>query len=161
MHLLYKKRGLAKVKIEKEISQGVFESPIQKAVVNIIYTNNHLQFKLRELFNRYDITSQQYNVLRILRGHYPNVVNPSYIKEVMLDKNPDLTRLCDRLTKQGYIERKISKENRRKMNLKITDKGLELLKKLDTPEKEFYGGFQNLSSEELMSLSDLLDKLRG
>lgn len=149
------------MEIEKEIKQSGFENPVQKAIINIIYTNNHLQFKLRELFNQYDITSQQYNVLRILRGQYPNVVNPSYIKAVMLDKNPDLTRLCDRLCKQGYIERKVSKENRRKMNLKITEKGLELLKLIDAPEKAFYTGFNTLSPEELNALSNLLDKLRG
>lgn len=149
------------MKIEEAINQSAFENPAQKAIINVIYTHNHIQSIMRDLFLDHEITQQQYNVLRILRGKHPAVVNPSYIKSVMLDKNPDLTRLCDRLHKQGLIQRKISKENRRKMDLKISEKGLALLKTMDLPEKTYFEKLKTLTNEEFQQLSDLLDKLRG
>ena len=149
------------MKLEDEIKQTRFESGGQKAVINVIFTANWINSQFRNIFKTYDLTLQQYNVLRILRGKYPKSANPGEIKEVMLDKNPDLTRLCDRMCNLGLITRTVDKDNRRKMNIKITQKGLDTLEQaapeLDKLEKELV----NISESEANLLSDLLDKLRG
>ncbi len=149
------------MKLEDEIKQTRFESGGQKAVINVIFTANWINSQFRNIFKTYDLTLQQYNVLRILRGKYPKSANPGEIKEVMLDKNPDLTRLCDRMCNLGLITRTVDKDNRRKMNIKITQKGLDTLEQaapeLDKLEKELV----NISESEANVLSDLLDKLRG
>lgn len=149
------------MKLEDEIKQTRFESGGQKAVINVIFTANWINSQFRNIFKTYDLTLQQYNVLRILRGKYPKSANPGEIKEVMLDKNPDLTRLCDRMCNLGLITRTVDKDNRRKMNITITQKGLDTLEQaapeLDKLEKELV----NISESEANVLSDLLDKLRG
>ncbi len=149
------------MKLEDEIKQTRFESGGQKAVINVIFTANWINSQFRNIFKTYDLTLQQYNVLRILRGKYPKSANPGEIKEVMLDKNPDLTRLCDRMCNLGLITRTVDKDNRRKMNITITQKGLDTLEQaapeLDKLEKELV----NISESEANLLSDLLDKLRG
>lgn len=149
------------MKIEEELKQSRFRSNLHKAVVNIMFTEAWIADKFREVFKNYRITSQQYNVLRILRGGYPNAMNPNQIKSVMIDKNPDLTRLCDRLVNMGYIDRCIDDSNKRKMNIRINDQGLEILEKIDPIMDELQNNTFGLSEEESLKLSELLDKLRG
>lgn len=149
------------MKLEEEIRQNKFTNVSQKAVLNVMFTAGWLEGKIRDELKPYGLTSQQYNVLRILRGRYPKYANPSEIKSVMLDKNPDLTRLCDRLIANEWIVREIDKDNRRKMNISITENGLKLLKKLDPVMDKFQNKLKTLSNEEYQQLSDLLDKLRG
>lgn len=149
------------MKIEEELKQSRFRSNLHKAVVNIMFTEAWIADKFREVFKNYRITSQQYNVLRILRGGYPNAMNPNQIKSVMIDKNPDLTRLCDRLVNMGYIDRCIDDSNKRKMNIRINDQGLEILEKIDPIMDGLQNNTFGLSEEESLQLSELLDKLRG
>lgn len=150
-----------KVKIEEAIKQKKFDSDVQKAYLNIIYTAGWLQSKMKDLIRNYGITSQQYNVLRILRGKYPHHANPKEIKDVMLDKNPDLTRLCDRMLKLGYIERAICESNRRKMNIVITEKGLALLEELDPIVLKYFQQISSAAKIDFSMLSDMLDELRA
>ncbi len=149
------------MKIEEELKQNKFVSPLHKAIVNIMFTDGWFTNQLRDVFKDHQLTNQQYNVLRILRGKYPEALNPSEIKSVMIDKNPDLTRLCDRLCTMGLIERFIDGENRRKMNIRINEKGLEILEKIDPVMDDFHKSIQNISDREAELLSDLLDKMRG
>lgn len=149
------------MKFEDEIKQQAFGSDAQKALLNIIFTANMIQTKMAELFKPFGITPQQYNVLRILRGRHPKSANPKEIKEVMLDKNPDLTRLCDRMSMNGWITRHLDEGNRRKMNIAISAKGLKLLKTLDPVIEEYNSRFDHLNAEEARQLSELLDKFRG
>jgi DNA-binding MarR family transcriptional regulator len=149
------------VKIEEEIKQTKFQSTSQKAYLNIIFTANWIQGKAREVLKPYGLTLQQYNVLRILRGRYPNCAYPNEIKAVMLDKNPDLTRLCDRMITNGWISREIDVENRRKMKISITPTGLELLSSLDNILDDLQNTYMNLSDKENETLSNLLDQFRG
>jgi DNA-binding MarR family transcriptional regulator len=148
------------VKFEEEIKQSKFDSSTQKAVLNVMFTSNWINALFRDVFKPYDLTPQQYNVLRILRGKHPKSANPGEIKEVMLDKNPDLTRLCDRLCKLDLITRGVDKTNRRKINIKISDAGLELLKTLDPKIKKMQSSMKSLTEDEANQLSDLLDKMR-
>jgi len=147
--------------IEEAIKQKKFESAQQKAWVNLIYTFNCLNDQVNQAFKDFDITQQQYNVLRILRGRFPEPASCASVKEVMLDKNPDLTRLCDRLVSKGLIERDLNADNRRQVVLKITNPGLELLKEIDPVMKKYNKSLNNLSEKEAEKLSELLDKLRG
>lgn len=149
------------MKIEEEIKQSKFVSPVHKAIVNLMFTNGWFENQLRDVFKDHQLTNQQYNVLRILRGKYPESLNPSEIKAVMIDKNPDLTRLCDRLSTMGLIDRCIDGENRRKMNIKINEKGLEILEKIDPAMDAFHLSINNISEKEAEQLSQLLDKMRG
>ncbi len=148
------------MKIEEAIKQKKFESDVQKAYLNIIYTAGWLQTKMKDMIRNYGITSQQYNVLRILRGKYPENANPKDIKDVMLDKNPDLTRLCDRMLKLGYIERAVCESNRRKMNIAITEKGLALLEELDPIVLSLFDQISENAKIDFSILSDMLDEIR-
>lgn len=149
------------MKFEDEIKQKKFSSETQKVLLNIMFTSNWINNNFRDIFKPYGITQQQYNVLRILRGRYPKPANPTEIKEVMLDKNPDLTRLCDRMCANGWISRDIDKKNRRKMNIRITDEGLSLLEKIAPEIEKGEKAFRHFTDEECALLSDLLDKFRG
>ncbi|MBM3437842.1 MAG: MarR family transcriptional regulator [Bacteroidetes bacterium] len=149
------------MKLEEAIKQKRFESPQIKAMLNIMYTSNWLMGEFRDIYKPYGITPQQYNVLRILRGKHPESVNPSEIKEVMLDKNPDITRLCDRLLAMGLIGRSIDAENRRKMNIVITDQGLHMLAQIQPLLGERQALILSRAGLDYGLLSDLLDELRG
>lgn len=149
------------MKLEDEIKQSKFTTAQQKALVNIIFTANWAHGRMRDIIKPYNITLQQYNVLRILRGKYPKAANPGEIKAVMLDKNPDLTRLCDRMCSQGLISRTIDEVNRRKVNICITEKGLDVLEQTDPEIHDFELSIVKLSDTDSEKLSDLLDKLRG
>ena len=149
------------MKIEEELKQDKFTSAVHKAIVNIMFTDGWLRCQLLDVFKDHNITPQQYNVLRILRGKFPHSLNPSDIKSVMLDKNPDLTRLCDRLLTRKLIDRCIDDGNRRKMNIRITEEGLKMLNLIDPIMIEFNKKIATLSEEEASILSNLLDKMRG
>ena len=149
------------MKLEKAIKQNKFESPYQKAVINIIYTANWLRDQQLALFKQYDVLPQHYNVLRIIKGKHPEPVAPGDIKEVMLDKGNDVTRLVDKLVKMGLLKRSLCEENRRKIDIALTDKGLKFLKELNEPmRKQFNNIKKQMSEKETGQLSDLLDKLR-
>ena len=147
------------MKIEDAIQQKQFESAQQKAILNIIYTHNWISAAHESFFKQYDLTMQQYNVLRILRGKHPKAACAGDVKNVMLDKIPDLTRLCDRLLKKQLIERETNHLNRRQVLLKITTAGLALLKEMDPLIKSALQ-LNGLTDKEALLLSDLLDKMR-
>jgi DNA-binding MarR family transcriptional regulator len=149
------------LKLEEAIKQKRFESPQIKAMLNIMYTANWLMGEFRDVYKPFGITPQQYNVLRILRGKHPESINPSEIKEVMIDKNPDITRLCDRVLAMGLIGRSIDSDNRRKMNIVITDQGLHLLAQIQPLLTERQTQILHRSDINFELLSELLDELRG
>ena len=149
------------MKIEALIKQRKFVSPLQKAMLNLIYTYHWQVDQTSEVFKSLEVTMQQYNVLRILKGQYPEFVPVGDVKAVMLDKNPDLTRLCDRLEEKGLLERSTNPCNRRQVLLRIAQPGLDLLDRSEPMLYEQAKKLQNLSDEEAETLSNLLDKLRG
>lgn len=149
------------MKIEKAINQASFDSSIQKAVINLVYTSNWMRDKQNKLFKPHGILPQHFNVLKILKGKHPELVSPSYIKEVMLDKAPDLTRLVDKLVQKGWVWRQQCENNRRMVEIGLTEKGIRFLEKLNTEVKANAELIHNrLSESEAEQLSDLLDKLR-
>ncbi|HSL89841.1 MAG TPA: MarR family transcriptional regulator [Ignavibacteriaceae bacterium] len=146
--------------LKQRLKQKTFESPDQESFLNIFVTANFLRMKNDEVLSRYGLTSPQYNVLRILKGKFPDGYPRCDIITRMMDQAPDVTRLIDRLIKEGYVERFNSSEDRRLSIAKITDKGLQLLDKLK-PEIESLHKLisDNLNKEERKQLSALLEKI--
>ena len=149
------------MKLEEEIVQQKFESDYHRAAVNIFYTSNWLANLHTDAFKPHNLTVPQFNILRILRGQYPKVVNLKLIKERMLDKMSDVSRLIERLREKGLLERNACKSDRRQMDVCITQKGLDLLKELDEDLNEINKKFSALNDTEVETLNRLLDKLRG
>jgi len=146
--------------IEKDIQQANFKSPYSKAIINVIYTNNWLQSLQVEIFKPFDLTLQQYNVLRILRGQYPNPITVIAIIERMLDKMSNASRLVDKLLAKDLVIRKLCPHDRRAVDVVITQKGLDLLAEIDTIQSEWEEKFHGLTESEALLLSELLDKMR-
>jgi len=149
------------MQLEKEILSSKFENSYHKSIVNLIYTYNWITNLFKKKISKYHITLQQFNVLRILRGQYPNPATINMIKERMLDKMSDASRIVDRLIQKGMVTRCTNQTDRRAVDIMISDKGLALLKKMDA---EISGADiikNNLTEAEATQLSDLLDKFRG
>jgi len=149
------------MKLEEEIKQKKFRNENEKLAVNIIFTHGWLSNHQNEIFSKFDLTGTQYNILRILRGQHPSPVSINLLKERMLDKMCDASRLVERLRKKGWLEREICDEDRRRANVRITNTGLKLLEKLDAYSESFDKLFANLSKTEIKQLNELLDKFRG
>lgn len=149
------------MKIEKAINSQFINST-HKAVVNIFYTNNWIRDKQAEVFASYGLQPQHFNILRILAGKHPQPVSPGEIKEVMIDKGPDVTRLLEKLEKKKLLKREICLSNRRKIDVHITEEGLTLAKTFGEKIKHAMKDIgENLTQEEAEQLSFLLDKMRG
>jgi DNA-binding MarR family transcriptional regulator len=148
------------LRLEDEIQQKKFKSIQQKLMLNLIYTTNWLTSKQDSLFKDSDITVQQYNVLRILRGQYPNPCSIKLIKERMLDRMSDTSRIVDKLYTKKLLERNECPNDRRSVNVIISDKGLELLKSLDYIDEISKQSLKSLTTAEIKTLNELLDKLR-
>jgi DNA-binding MarR family transcriptional regulator len=149
------------MKLESEIVQKKFQNEYHKAIVNIVYTYNWMVEKQSRQLKPYDISLQQYNILRILRGQYPNPASVKLIKARMLDKMSDVSRLVEKLRIKGLVNRVICPRDRRHVDICITDKGLDLLKDLDPQELEMEKFMSNLDNKEIEQLNFYLDKLRG
>jgi len=147
------------MKLEEEI-RSKFRSEYQKVRLNIFFTNNYLLSGFQDLVNSYGITATQYNVLRILRGQHPKTASIGLIKERMLDKNSDISRIVDRLFKKKLVKRVESSCDRRQKEISISNDGLSMLSKMDTCEAKLDKLVANLSDTEVQLLNDLLDKIR-
>jgi DNA-binding MarR family transcriptional regulator len=149
------------MRLEDEIKQKKFKNEFQKTAVNLIYTSNWMEAKFTPWMKEFGLTVQQYNILRILRGQYPAPATINLLKERMLDKMSDASRLVDRLLDKGYLSRKVCNIDRRRVYILITQAGLDLLEKIDVHEQKFYTELNNLTTEEAVLLNTLLDKFRG
>jgi DNA-binding MarR family transcriptional regulator len=149
------------MKIEELIQSSVTLSDTKRVILNLMVTQNVVAEKFYEVLKPYDLSGEQYNVLRILRGQKGKPANMCVIQERMVTKNSNTTRLIDKLLLKDLVTRNVCPNNRRKMEVLITDKGLALLEELDplvlTHEQLFA---QNLSKEEIVQLNDLLEKFR-
>jgi DNA-binding MarR family transcriptional regulator len=148
------------MKIEEEIQQSKFRSEFQKLAVNLLFTANWLDNKHREFLKEYDITVQQFNVLRILRGQHPKPVSVSDIRQRMIDKMSDVSRIVERLRLQGLLLRVECEQDRRLVDVTITDKGLDLLTLIDQRMDDMELVLHQVSESEAQTLNDLLDKIR-
>jgi DNA-binding MarR family transcriptional regulator len=149
------------LKLEDEIQQKKFKNETQKLAINLTYTHNWLNAHYNVFFKTSDITLQQFNVLRILRGQYPNPCSIKLIKERMLDRMSDASRIVDKLKSKGLLNRNECPVDRRSVDIIITEQGLELLRSMDSMDENFKDVFSALTEEETSTLNHLLDKLRG
>lgn len=149
------------MKIEEVIKSTVTLEDAKKVILNIMFTQNVINDKFSEILKPYDLSSEQYNVLRILRGQKGCPANMCVIQERMIAKNSNTTRLIDKLLLKDFVTREVCPENRRKIEVSITQKGLDVLTELDPKVKEHEQIFaNNLSKEELEQLNTLLEKYR-
>ncbi|MGN7783659.1 MarR family winged helix-turn-helix transcriptional regulator [Niabella sp. 22666] len=145
--------------IEEEIKQSKFVSSYQKLAFNIIHSSRWLENFLKKRFSEHDLTMQQYNILRILRGSQPNPLSTLQIRERMIDKMSDTSRIVDRLILKKLVTKKTSKTDSRLVEVRITEKGLELLAQLDDTDEKLASYLSNLTEEEAALASNLLDKM--
>ncbi|HEY3404622.1 MAG TPA: MarR family transcriptional regulator [Ohtaekwangia sp.] len=146
--------------IEQDIQQD-FKNEYQKAVLNLIYTNYYLVDQMNDVFKKHDITRQQYNVLRILRGQHPGHASVNLIKERMLDKMSDASRIVERLRLKELITRENCIDDKRCVEVKITARGLQLLEEMQPTVDGFELLLSNLTEPETRQLNQLLDKIRA
>ncbi|MBD0368145.1 MAG: MarR family transcriptional regulator [Flavisolibacter sp.] len=147
--------------IEKEIHQATFRSKKQKAMINLLYTYGWVLERIKNFLAREDITHQQYNILRILRGAAPEPLSTLQIRERMLDKMSDTSRIVDRLILKGLVKKCTCPKDKRLVDVTITEKGQQLLKNLDDEAHEMEAIMGSLTEKEADMLNTLLDKLRN
>ena len=145
--------------IDKDISQTVFKSEYQRAIINLIFTYNWTTERLKVIFDKEDLTMQQFNILRILRGN-DKPLSTLQIRERMLDKMSDTSRIVDRLIRKGLVKKVICKTDKRLVDVSITERGKKVLRKIDQQEDEISKIVQALSETEAKKLNKLLDKVR-
>ena len=146
--------------LDKDIQQTRFRNAWQKAAINLLYTLGWMKDRMRPVFESEDITAQQFNILRILRGSFPQPLSTLQIRERMLEKMSDTSRIVDRLIAKGLVKKLTCKSDRRLVDVIITDKGKKLLERLDLKQDEMDKVLGNLSENEAEQLSELLDKIR-
>jgi DNA-binding MarR family transcriptional regulator len=149
------------VGIEKDIQQSQFRNEFQKAAVNLLYTSGWLRDKMKVVFDKEEITAQQFNILRILRGSFPTPLSTLQIRDRMLEKMSDTSRLVDRLVVKGLVKKITAETDRRLVDVLITEKGKKLLSRIDAQETEMDAILNNLTEKEAEQLSELLDKMRS
>ncbi|MCL6461899.1 MAG: MarR family transcriptional regulator [Flavobacterium micromati] len=150
------------MKIEEILKSSVPMDNSKKIILNVLYTQNVITENFNEILKPYEISGEQYNVLRILRGQKGNPANMCVIQDRMLAKTSNTTRLVDKLLLKEYVTRKVCPENRRKIEVLITQKGIDLLSTLDpkvSAHEELFS--KNLTANEGLQLNQLLEKYRN
>jgi DNA-binding MarR family transcriptional regulator len=143
----------------QEIKQQQFRNDYQKAMINLIYTHNWVAERFKIYLDNHELTPQQFNILRILRGA-GEPISTLQIRERMLDKMSDTSRIVDRLVVKGLVKKTICSRDKRLVDVMIAKKGLDLLRKLDEVSGEMDDIMGNLNQNEIQELNALLDKVR-
>lgn len=146
--------------IDKDIKQRTFKSEHQRALINLIFTYNWTTEQLKTMFGKHDLTMQQFNILRILRGS-EKPISTLDIRERMLDKMSDTSRIVDRLVIKKLVKKVVCKTDKRLVDVSITDKGKTILHQIDMEEIQVESIAQSLSEKEAKTLNKLLDKMRN
>lgn len=147
--------------IEKDIQQQYFQSESQKAIVNLVYTYHWITEKIKTMLSQDGITMQQFNILRILRGSDPQPLSTLTIRERMLDKMSDTSRIVDRLVLKGWVIKRTCASDKRLVDVSITKEGKRLLEKIDKRMDEMNVVVSSLSQQDLKRLNELLDQMRS
>ncbi|MDH5608722.1 MAG: MarR family transcriptional regulator [Cyclobacteriaceae bacterium] len=147
--------------LEEEIKQTSFRTTQNKAIINLLFTSSFIAQKQLQLFRPYGLTIPQFNVLRILRGQYPKESTVNLLIDRMLDKSSNASRIVDKLEAKELVTRKKNPVDRRAVDVFISEKGLEILAKLDIEIANWENKNIQLTDEESRHLNLLLDKFRG
>jgi len=147
--------------IEKETKTKKFENIYHKSIINCMFTNSWLEHNQMQFFKKYDLSIQQFNVLRILKGQYPFGLKLIDIAQRMIDRNSNATRIIDKLEEKKWVSRTINPQSRREVNIVITDSGMQIVTELDEKINHFLEDvFKQVNHEELEQLNLILDKIR-
>ncbi|MBC7933864.1 MAG: MarR family transcriptional regulator [Rhizobacter sp.] len=146
--------------IEQDINQTSFRNEYQKTAINIIYTFNWMNEKMKAMFDKEEITPQQFNILRILRGAN-KPISTLQIRQRMLDKMSDTSRIVDRLLTKDLVKKNTCPNDKRLVDVSITDKGKKLLERMDLIAPDMDALFNNLTEADAKILNKLLDKIRS
>ncbi|WEK20584.1 MAG: MarR family transcriptional regulator [Candidatus Pedobacter colombiensis] len=149
------------MELQKETKTSRFESIHQKVVVNVLFTYGWCNDQLKQVVSPYDITIQQFNILRILRGQYPNPSTINLLRSRLLDKMSDASRIVDRLVQKELALKEMNPDDKRAVDILISQKGLALLKQMDGEIDLSAMTASNLTPGEAEMLNVLLDKMRG
>ncbi len=147
--------------LEKDINQYKFRNQQQKAIINLLYTHNWVMERIKKFVAEENITPQQYNMLRILRGSYPTPLSTLQIRDRMLDKMSDTSRIVDRLILKNLVKKTVSSADKRLVDVVITEQGQAVLQRLDEKNIEMDNVINHLDENEMTQLNVLLDKIRG
>lgn len=147
--------------LEEAIKQKEFKDPYNKLVVNLLYTHSYLVSAQNSILKPFDLSPEQYNVLRILRGQNGVPTTVSSIQDRMLNKMSNASRLVDKLKIKQLVERRECPADRRQVDIVITEKGLQVLNDLQIYMEGFNTQVVKLTEEETILMNNLLDKLRG
>ncbi|MCG8309344.1 MAG: MarR family transcriptional regulator [Cytophagales bacterium] len=147
--------------IEQEIKQKKFKNEYHKLAVNLQFTTNWLRAQYSKTLKKFGISPQQYNVLRILKGQYPNPSSLLLIRDRMLDRESNASRLIDKLVSSGLTRRIQCPNDRRQVEITITEKGIGLLEEINPLVDEVSGRLECIDKNEAIALNNLLDKLRS
>jgi DNA-binding MarR family transcriptional regulator len=161
IQLLQKYLYLCAMGLEEDLKQTKkFVDEYEKAVVNILYTSSWLHNKNATRMKKHGISPEQYNVLRILRGSYPKSLRLGDISCRMVDKASNATRLVEKLRQKDLLKREICPNNRRQVDIVITEKGLGVLAEMDNEGEAWLQQLHTISPVEAEELNRILDKLR-
>ncbi len=149
------------IRLEDEIKQERFKDHFVKAVINVLLTADRISSSTNAVLKPFGLSKEQYNVLRILRGQYPDATTLQLISDRMISKASNATRLVEKLRQKRYVERHVCESNRRQVDILITKRGLLLLKELDPLVQESSNRMRHLSEKEAKELNRLLDKMRS
>lgn len=149
------------MKLEKEIKSKEIQDIRIRALLEILFTASFINNKHSKYLEPFKISPQQYNILRILRGSYPEKLNIQTIRKRMLEKTPNTTRMIDKLYLNQYIERERSENDRRMVFVRINEKGLKIMDEIDKIHPEYLEFTHKWSDQEALQISDLLEKLRA
>lgn len=148
--------------IEEDLKQGKeYDNPYEKLIVNIMFTNSWLMDQQNQIFKPFGLTAPQYNVLRILRGQYPEPCTVNTLIERMIDRMSNASRIVDRLETKDMVERTVCKTDRRAKDVLITERGLMLLDKVDAALHQWLSTLETVSADKVMDINSSLDLLRG
>ena len=149
------------MKIEEEIVQKKFRNEWQKATINLLFTHSWMQVKLKELLKPYGITHQQFNVLRILKGQHPCPVSTNTVRDRMLDKMSDVSRIVARLQEKNLVNVCRSSQDKRLVDIILSESGIALLTRIDEQNAKMDTIAKSLTEKDAIELNNLLDKLRS
>ncbi|MDX1939450.1 MAG: MarR family transcriptional regulator [Saprospiraceae bacterium] len=150
------------MEIGREIQQKQFKSDYQQTHINILFTASWLNLLSTKLLKKHNISPQQFNILRILQGAHPKPISVKLLTERMIDKMSNASRLVEKLKQKGLIERNANESDRRRVDVYITEKGINLLEQASKEiETSIEKTFSRLQPSEALLLNQLLDKLRG
>lgn len=148
------------MQLESELKSKQFKTAEEKTVVNIIYTAYKLNDRFSCMLTPFKISIQQYNILRILRGQYPNYASVNLLKERMMDKNSGVSRLVEKLRRKGLVSCCMHKADRRQTEVKISPAGLKMLEEINRAVANLHRSAKILTPDHLSNLNRYLDKLR-